>query len=168
MQQTHQDDPSISPILLIGTSYTLEASGTISLEYAYNGPGYNADEAGTYFKLRSKGAFFFNMGGIPGTLGQMTLYQTVNPGLIFLRKNYAMLQYTQNNIKNKMDIFLRWTQNLDDGSSQASAYATYSLGDHFELFSLGAVGIGGSDTEFGGSLMNLLNYYVIFGLKYTL
>jgi len=164
MQQIHQDDSSIQPILLVGSSYTLEASGTFSLEYAYNAPGYNCDEAESYYALRRNGATAFNMGGMAGTLGLMTLGQTINPGLRLLRKNYAMLQYTQNNIKNKIDIFMRWTQNLDDGSCQASAYMTYSLGNHFELFSLGVVSGGSRDTEFG----SLLNYQMMVGLNYTL
>jgi hypothetical protein len=164
MQQIHKDDSTIQPICLIGSSYTLEASGTISLEYAYNGPGYNKDDANAYYDLRRKGALALNMGGMAGALGQMTLYQTFNPGLRFLRKNYAMLQYSQTNIKNKIEVFARYTQNLDDGSCQASGYMTYSLGNHFELFSLGVVGGGGRDTEFG----TLLNYQVMIGLKYTL
>jgi hypothetical protein len=164
MQKIHQDDPDIKPIILVGGSYTLEAAGTFSLEYAYNAPGYNSDEAEIYYALRRNAAAAFNMGGMSGALGQMTLGQTINPGLKFLRKNYAMLQYLQSNIKNKIEIFTRWTQNLDDGSCQASAYMTYSLGNHFELFSLGVVGGGGRDTEFG----SLLNYQLMFGLKYTL
>jgi hypothetical protein len=164
MQKIRETDPDIKPIVLIGGSYTLEASGTFSLEYAYNAPGYNSDEAETYYALRRSGATFFNMGGMPGALGLMTLGQTINPGLRFLRKNYAMLQYTQTNIKNKIEIFMRWTQNLDDGSCQASAYMTYSLGNHFELFSLGIVSGGSRDTEFG----SLLNYELMFGIKYTL
>jgi hypothetical protein len=164
MQQIHQDDSAIQPIFLVGSSYTQEAGGAFSLEYAYNGPGYNADEAGLYYTLRGRGAVALNMGGMAGALGQMTLGQTINPGFRFLRKNYAMLQYTQNNIRNKMEVFIRWTQNLDDGSGQASAYMTYSLGNHLELFSLGVVGSGGRDTEFG----SILNYQLMFGLKYTL
>jgi hypothetical protein len=164
MQKIHQDDSDIKPIILVGSSYTLEASGTFSLEYAYNAPGYNSDEAEIYYALRRSGATAFNMGGMAGALGQMTLGQTINPGLRFLRKNYAMLQYTQSNIKNKIEIFMRWTQNLDDGSCQASAYMTYSLGNHFELFSLGVVSGGDRNTEFG----SLLNYQLMFGLKYTL
>jgi len=164
MQQIHQDDSAIQPILLVGSSYTFEASGTISMEYAYNGPGYNAYEAGAYYTLRGNGAAALNMGGSISSLGQLTLSQTVNPGLIFLRRNYAMLQYVQSNIKNKIEIFIRWTQNLDDGSCQASAYMTYSLVNHFELFSLGVVSGGSRDTEYG----SLLNYQLMFGLKYTL
>jgi hypothetical protein len=164
MQKIHQDDPDIKPIILVGGSYTLDGSGTFSLEYAYNAPGYNSDEADIYYALRRNGATAFNMGGMAGALGLMTLGQTINPGLRFLRKNYAMLQYTQSNIKNKIEIFMRWTQNLDDGSGQASAYMTYSLGNHLELFSLGVVSAGGRDTEFG----SILNYQLMFGLKYTL
>ena len=164
MQKIHQDDPDIKPIILAGGSYTLEASGTFSLEYAYNAPGYNSDEAEIYYALRRNAAAAFNTGGMAGALGQMTLGETINPGLRFLRKNYAMLQYLQSNIKNKIEIFMRWTQNLDDGSCQASAYVTYSLGNHFELFSLGVLDGGGRDTEFG----SLLNYQLMFGLKYTL
>lgn len=164
MQQTHQDDSAIVPVVLIGSSYTPAASGTISLEYAYNGPGYNSDDADNYYALRRNGAQALNMGDGAQALGRITLGQTVNPGLRFLRKNYALLQYTQNNIKNKVDIFARLTQNLDDGSCQVSAYMTYFLGDHVELFSLGVAGAGGTNTEFG----SLVNYQLMVGIKFTL
>ena len=161
MQKIHQDDPDIKPIILVGGSYTLEASGTFSLEYAYNAPGYNSDEAEIYYALRRSGATVFNMGG---ALGLMTLGQTINPGLRFLRKNYAMLQYSQSNIKNKIDLTLRWTQNLDDGSGQFLTLVSYSLGNHLELFSSGMINAGGENTEFG----SILNYQLMFGLKYTM
>ena len=93
----------------------------------------------------------------------MTLGQTINPGLKFLRQNYAMLQYSQSNIKNKIDLTLRWTQNLDDGSGQFLALVSYSLGNHLELFSSGVINAGGENTEFGSNL----NYQVMAGVKYT-
>ena len=93
----------------------------------------------------------------------MTLGQTAGTGLRFLRKNYAMLQYTQNNIKNSIDLVLRWTQNLDDGSGQFTGLVTYSLGKHMELFSVGTVMAGGKNTEFG----SILDYQWMIGLKYT-
>jgi hypothetical protein len=163
MQKIHQDDPDIKPIILIGGSYTLEAMGTFSLEYLYNAPGYTSDEADLYYTLRHKGATAFNMGGMAGALGLMTLGQTINPGLKFLRQNYAMLQYSQSNIKNKIDLTLRWTQNLDDGSGQFLALVSYSLGNHLELFSSGVINAGGENTEFGSNL----NYQVMAGVKYT-
>ena len=164
MQKIHQDDTDLKSIILAGSSYTLEASGTFSLEYAYNAPGYNSDEAETYYVLRRNGATAFNTGGMAGALGLMTLGQTINPGLRLLRKNYAMLQYSQSNIKNKIDLTLRWTQNLDDGSGQFLSLVSYSLGNHLELFSSGMINAGGENTEFG----SILNYQLMFGLKYTL
>jgi hypothetical protein len=164
MQKIHENNPNIKPIILVGSSYTLEASGTFSLEYSYNAPGYNSDEAKIYYALRRKGSTAFNMGGMAGALGQKTLGQTINPGLRFLRKNYAMLQYTQTNIKNKIDLTLRWTQNLDDRSGQFLALVSCSLGDHLELFSSGMINEGGKNTEFG----SILNYQLMFGLKCTL
>jgi hypothetical protein len=164
MQKNQQDDPDIKPIILVGGSYTLEASGTFSLEYTYTAPGYNSDEADIYYALRRNGATAFNMGGLAGALGTMTLGQTINPGLRFLRKNYAMLQYSQSNIQNKIDLTLRWTQNLDDGSGQFITLVSYSLGNHLELFSSGMINTGGENTEFG----SILNYQLMFGLKYTL
>ncbi|PKN09384.1 MAG: hypothetical protein CVU72_02470 [Deltaproteobacteria bacterium HGW-Deltaproteobacteria-7] len=164
MQKIHQNDSDIKPIMLIGSSYTLEANGTFSLEYAYNGPGYNRDEAEIYCTLRRRGAAAFNMGGLAGLLGQSTLGQTINPGLRYLRKHYGMFQYSQNNIKNKIDLTLRWTQNLDDGSGQFLTLVSYSLGNHLELFSSGMVSAGGGDAEFRSTL----DYQLMFGLKYTL
>jgi hypothetical protein len=164
MQKIHQDDSDIKPIILIGGSYTLEDSGTFSLEYTYNGPGYNSDEAEIYYSLRRNAATAFNMGGMAGALGQFTLAQTMNPGLRFLRENYAMLQYSQSNIQNKFDLTLRFTQNLDDSSGQFLTLLSYSLGNYLELFSSGMVNSGGRNTEFGSTL----DYQVMFGVKYTL
>jgi hypothetical protein len=104
------------------------------------------------------------MGGMAGALGQFTLAQTMNPGLRFLRENYAMLQYSQSNIQNKFDLTLRFTQNLDDSSGQFLTLLSYSLGNYLELFSSGMVNSGGRNTEFGSTL----DYQVMFGVKYTL
>jgi hypothetical protein len=96
-------------------------------------------------------------------MGQQTLGQAVNTGLRFLRKNYALLQYTQNSILNRIDLTLRWTQNLDDGSCQWTALVSYSLGNHWELFSVGTVNGGRENTEF----RNLSDYQWMIGLQYT-
>jgi hypothetical protein len=163
MQKLHQDDSTIKPVLLVGGSYTFAASGTLSVEYAYYSPGYSNAEAECYYSLRRRAAEAIGFGGLISALGQKTLGQTVNTGLRFLRKNYAMLQYTQNNIKNKIDLTLRWTQNLNDGSGQFTTVVSYSLGNHLELFSVGTVMAGGKNTEFG----SLLDYQWMTGLKYT-
>jgi hypothetical protein len=164
MIKLHEDDSTIKPVVLIGGSYTFGTSGTLTLEYAYNSPGYSDAEADHYYSLRRKAAEAIRFGGLISALGQMTLGQTASTGLRFLRKNYAMLQYTQNNIRNSIDLFLRWAQNLDDRSGQFTGLVTYSLGKHLELFSVGTVMAGGKNTEFG----SILDYQWMLGLKYTL
>jgi hypothetical protein len=164
LEKRHQDDSEIMPVLLAGGSYTFEARGTLTLEYAYYSPGYNDEEADSYFTLRRAAAHAFSSGGLLSGLGQMTLGQTANTGLRFLRKNYALLQYTQNNIQNSLDLTFRWTQNLDDGSCQFTSVASYFLGDHWELFSVVTVNGGSQDTEFG----SILDYQWMLGVQFTL
>jgi hypothetical protein len=164
MQALHRDSHAIKPALLIGGSYTFATNGTLTLEYTYYGPGYSAAEADRYYSLRDKAAEAIRSGGLLSPLGQMTLGQTASTGLRFLRKNYAMIQYTQTNIKDKIDLTARWTQNLDDGSGQFTGLVTYYLGNHTELFSVGTVMEGRKDSEFG----SLMDYQWMIGLKYTL
>jgi hypothetical protein len=164
MIKLHENSSKLEPVLLAGGSYTFGTNGTLTLEYSYYGPGYSDGEADTYFSLRRKAAGAIRSGGLVSALGQMTLGQTASAGLRFLRKNYAMVQYTQTNIKNKIDLTLRWTQNLDDRSGQFTGLITYYLGNHLELFSVGTVMAGGKDTEFG----SILDYQWMIGLKYSL
>jgi hypothetical protein len=163
MQKRYQGDQGFRPALLIGSSYTFETKGTLTLEYAYYGPGYNDAEADTYYSLRRNATRALGAGGLASALGQQALGQTAITGLRFLRKNYALLQYTQNNIQNRVDLTLRWTRNLDDGSCQGTALVTYPLGNHLELFSVGTMNFGGKETEYG----SFLDYQWMVGLKYT-
>ncbi|MEJ2066678.1 MAG: hypothetical protein P8Y09_01670 [Deltaproteobacteria bacterium] len=163
MRPFHRDDDAIKPVILIGGSYTFATNGTVTLEYTYYGPGYSDSEADTYYSLRRKAANVIDLGGGISGLAQMTLGQTASTGLRFLRKNYAMIQYTRTNIKNKIDLTARWTQNLDDGSGQFTGLVTYYLGRHLELFSVGTVMEGRKDSEFG----SLMDYQLMTGVKYT-
>jgi hypothetical protein len=163
MRALHRDDHAIKPVVLIGGSYTFGTNGTLTLEYTYYNPGYGKTEADTYFRLRSTAAEAIRSGGLFSGLGHMTLGQTANTGLRFLRRNYAMLQYTQTNIKNKIDLTVRWTQNLDDGSGQGTGLVTYYLGKHMELFTVGTVMEGSKNSEF----RSIVDYQWMIGLKYT-
>lgn len=163
MRKTRQDDSDIKPVILAGAGYTFYNGGTLTFEYMHNAPGYNREEADIYYAFRSDAADLFNMGGIAKLFGSYYLSQTGKPGLKFLRKNYAMLQYYRGNIKGKIDMTLRWTQNIDDGSGQFLGLLSYSLGNHWELFSSGIVNAGDADTEYG----SILNYQVMLGLKFT-
>ena len=163
MGTVHKHDSAIDPTILLGASYTFESKGILSLEYAYYGPGYGEQDADTYYDLRRRAAQGLALGGPIGGLSMETLGETAQTNLRFLRKDYAMLQYTQTNIRNRIDLTFRWTQNLDDGSGQFFALASYSLGKHVELFSAAAFMTGGKNTEFG----SVLDYQVMAGLQYT-
>ena len=163
MRQTYKDGAALKPVILIGGSYTFESEGTFTVEYVHNRQGYGEAQADTYYALRRKAAQALASGGKLSGLGRMTLGQTAATGLKLLRRNYLMLQYTRNNVRDAVDLTLRWTQNLDDSSCQFTTLVTYFLGDHTELFSVGTAGGGGKNTEFG----SVLDYRIMAGVKYT-
>ncbi len=163
MEAAHEHDSALYPAILLGSSYTLETTGILTLEYAYYGPGYGANDAESYYALRRRASQVISIPAPIAGLGQQTLGQTADTDLRFLRRNYALLQYTQTNIENRIDLTFRWTQNLDDGSGQFTALGSYSLGKHTQLFAVATIAAGGKNTEFGSTL----GYQVMFGLEYT-
>ncbi len=163
MATVHEHDSAFYPVLLMGGAYTLESKGTFTLEYAYYSPGYGSADAETYYALRRRAAGAFVTGSMLSGLAQQTLGQTATTDLRFLRKNYALFQYSQPSIRNTIDLTFRWTQNIDDGSGQFTAVASYQLGKHVELFSVVTAAAGGKNTEFG----SIMSYQVMAGLQYT-
>jgi len=163
MMQSHGDGDEWKPVVLLGAAYTFESRGTLTLEYAYNDQGYSEEQAARYYALRRSGAEALGRGGPISGPAQMTLGRTASTGLRFQRRNYALLQYTQTNIQNLLDLTLRWTQNLDDGSCQFTALVTCFLADHLELFSVGTVNGGSEEAEF----RSILDYQWMVGIKYT-
>lgn len=161
MQATDEDDSSLKGILLAGGSYTLESGPTVMVEYLYNSPGYSDDQANTYYSLR-KNASAESTGSLLG-LSRMTLGQTADPGLRFLRQNYAMFQYSHNDIVDVLNLLFRWTWNMDDGSGQFISIVEYFVGDNIQLFSIGTVNSGNGDREFG----SILDSQWMTGLEYT-
>jgi hypothetical protein len=163
MEQAHRHESTLYPVILLGTSYTFESKGVLTVEYAYYGPGYGARDAATYYNLRRRAAATIGLAGQISNLGRQALGTEADTGLRLLRRNYALAQYMQTNIGNKLGLTFRWAQNLDDGSGQLTALGTYSLGKHTELFSVATVMAGGRNTEFG----SVLDYQWILGLQYT-
>ena len=88
---------------------------------------------------------------------------TASTGLRFLRRNYSMVQYSQPDIADRIDLTFRWTRNLDDGSSRFTSIFGCSVGNHMELFSVGTFSIGDRNKEFTSILDNQLQ----LGLQYT-
>ena len=163
MEAVDDDSSSLKGTILIGGSYTLEIGPTLTVEYVYYGPGYDDEQANEYYRLRQNASDSFGLTGSIGDLSRLTLSQTADPGLRFLRKNYVMLQYQHNDIQDVLNLTFRWTQNIDDGSGQFISIIEYFLGEHIQLFSIGNINAGSEDTEFG----SILDCQWMIGIEYT-
>ena len=163
MEAVEDESTSIYGTILVGGSYTLAAGPTIAMEYLYNSPGYTDDQAHAYYRLRRNAADAYSLAGPIQGLSRLTLSQTADPGLRFLRRNYLMVQYLQTDIKDVLNLTFRWTHNIDDGSGQFISIVEYYVGDHTQLFSIGGVNSGSSETEFG----TILDYYCMIGVEYA-
>jgi len=163
MEEVDDQDLSLKGTVLAGGSYTLEVGPTLTVEYVYNGTGYSDGEADLYYQLRQAAADAYSLSGPIGDLSRLTLSRTADPKLRFLRRNYIMFQYQQNDIRDVLNLTFRWTRNIDDGSGQFIAIVEYYLGDHIQLFSIGGINSGSSDTEFG----TILDRHCMIGVEYT-
>ena len=163
MEEVNDEDPTLKGILLAGGSYTLEVGPTLTVEYVNNGHGYSDGEADLYYHLRQAAADAHTLSGSIGDLSRLILSQTADPKLRFLRRNYIMLQYQQNDIKDVLNLTFRWTQNIDDSSGQFITIVEYYLGDNIKLFSIGGISSGSSDSEFG----TILDNHCMIGVEYT-
>ena len=163
MEPVEDEDSSIEGSILVGGSYTLEIGPTLTLEYLYNGFGYNDSEASLYYQLRQNASNAYTSTGPLADLSVFTLGRTADPGLRFLRRNYIMLQYQHSEIMDVLSLTFRWTRNLDDNCGQIIMIAEYLLGDHIQLFSIGSINGGSRDTEFRA----LYNCQWMIGLEYT-
>ena len=120
-------------------------------------------EANNYYDLREKAAAAFEQGGVLAGFARQNLGSTALNGLRFLRRNYVIAQYSQPDIVNRIDVTLRWTQGLDDGSASLTAILSCSLGKHLELFTVESLMTGKKNREFNSIISNQWQY----GLQYT-
>ncbi|MDD5724147.1 MAG: hypothetical protein PHY29_10490 [Syntrophales bacterium] len=163
METTDDEASSLKGIILVGGSYTLEVGPNLTVEYLHNGPGYSDTQADAYYRLRQNASDAYALTGLIRSLSNLTLSRTADPKLRFMRRNYSMFQYNNNDIKDVLNITIRWTQNMDDGSGQLTSIAEYFVGDHVQLFLVGSVNSGGRDTEFTTPLV----CQCTIGLEYT-
>jgi hypothetical protein len=132
-----------------GGSYTFLTGGTLSMEFLYNGRGYNDAEAASYYRLRQNASdHFFDNGPLFGP-AHTTLGQTMNNGLSFLRRYYLMGQLHIPEIRNVLDLVLRYTYCLEDRAGQAASIIEWQLTNRIQLFNLITVAVTrGRESEF--------------------
>lgn len=159
---TIDEGDSWKTVVLWGGAYTLEQGASLTAEYLMHGSGYDRNQAEAFFDLQARAAGVLDPPGPLTPLGYEALSRTADPGLRFLRRNYLLLQYLQSDIAGVLNLTLRWTQNLDDGSGRLAGIGEWSLGDHLQLFALATANRGASRTEFG----SIFTYQVMLGLEY--
>ncbi|MGA1870069.1 MAG: hypothetical protein ACMUJM_16155 [bacterium] len=163
MEAVYDTSSSTRGIVLVGGAYTFEFGPTLTVEYSYNQVGYDDAQAEAYYRLREYASDAAAFASPMSDLAALTLSQTLDPQLRFLRKNYLMFQYYYNDIMNEINLLLQWTENLEDYSGQFIFNVEYFLGDHSQLFSIASLNAGEGGTEFG----SLLEYQVMCGLEFT-
>jgi len=163
MNSKYYNNSELMSIILFGGSYTLEIGPTLTFEYIYNSYGYTGSDSVAYYDLRKRASKSLNSVGPLNRLAKKTLNETLNNGLRLLNRNYAMIQYSQNDIRDVLNLTFRWTQNLDDSSGQFISIVGLYFGDNLELFSIGNINSGDQRTEFG----SILDYQWMIGLEYT-
>lgn len=163
MRPIKDDDNSPEGLFLMGGSYTMKSGATFTLEYLFNGPGYNDSKADLYYDLRERAAYAFNFSEPLHSMSKMTLMQTLDPKLRFLRKNYLTFKYYRVQIWDVLNLILRYTFNIDDNSSQLIPIVEYDIGDHCQLFFVGDQRFGSKRSEF----RSLTDYRYMLGVEFT-
>ncbi|MDO9111771.1 MAG: hypothetical protein Q7U40_14015, partial [Desulfatirhabdiaceae bacterium] len=162
MVDAKKDSSSPESLLLLGGAYTFESGQTVGMEYVINSAGYSLEEADLYYRYRQVASRFYDYPYPIGDLARLGLLKTLDPKLRLLRRNYLMMQYQEMQIFEKLNLLVRCTFNLDDGSAQIIPILGYDLGDHTQLFLVGNQNIGNTETEFG----SFFEYGVTLGIEY--
>lgn len=143
------------PDILIGGSYTFTDGASLTLEYRYNGQGFNHAQFGDYRALAdtaSQAAY-----SSPDLINDSVFLLAQAPNLYArtMGRNYVNLQYLKRDafVENLSLNFI--TQiGIDDGGVQLISILSYYLASQWRLNGYVVSNFGGSDTEFGRFLDN--------------
>jgi len=114
----------------------------------------NDAEARDYYLLRRNAADHFIDGGAMSGLSQQTLGESLNTGSPFLRRYYLMGQYQVREIKNVLDVMVRYVHSLEERAGQASSILEWRLSDRVQFFNINTVSVSnGKETEFNAILL---------------
>jgi len=160
-----QNDRPVRVTSVVGSSYTLRGGATLTGEYISNGLGYSDSQARAYFPMVQAAAKAFESGG-PGSGADAALIgASLNPGLPLLRQHYLFFQLLKANYRNRADMMIRYTANLDDGGGTVAGYATANVNGHLQLFAVGMLSTGGQFTESRRLLRDQVSVGIRFFVK---
>lgn len=163
MSATKKDDHSLYATALAGMGYTFESGDTMTFEYLYYGQGYDSGEASQFSQLKNDAAAFYTSSTALTGYGTQLLGQSAGNRLDFLRKNYLLVQYLNDDIIDDVDLISRITYCIDDGSSRLYSSISWDFNDHTELLMSGMMNTGSSDNSFG----IFLDYQIQMAVEYT-
>jgi hypothetical protein len=139
-------------IVDVGGSYTLLDGSTLSMEFLYNGQGYSKAESEEYYGLRRTASDHYLDNNALAGLSRMTLNQALNNGLPFLRRYYLMGQYQVREIKNVLDVIVRYVHGLEERAGQASSIIEWRITDRVQFFNINTVATRREENEFNSLL----------------
>ena len=151
--------------ILVGGSYTFTDGSTVSLEYFHHGAGCTKEPiercliSETLYQEIMDRLDDFD-GTIDQLINEIDDLDLGDQAVSFVRKNYLLLQYVKPRIRDVLTLTARWICDLDDTSSRAIGIVNYEVNNYFEIFAVGNLYLGDSDTEYG----SLLNHSVMMGV----
>ena len=163
MVQSKEDSDKIFSTLILGSSYTFESGNTLTLEYLYYGQGYNDSEASDFNQLINTAEQFYNSNGGLSEYGAKLLGMSAADGRDFLRQNYLMIQYVNDEILPDTDLVTRVTYCIDDKAARFFSSLNHNLGDGIELKAAVTLNTAGSDGSFAG----FIRYQVQAAVEYS-
>lgn len=97
-------------------------------------------------------------------LAILNLGRSINNGLHYLRKNYLLSQFGQNDFLGKINYFFRYAYCFDDNSNQLSSLIEWNINDYLEFHSELLYNIGGINTGFNRLIKNQIMCGIIYKL----
>jgi hypothetical protein len=132
----YEDSSRLFFTAVAGGSYTTLSGSTMNLEFLYNSEGYGDAEARDYYDLRrSASDHYFDTTPL-SDLSRKTLAESLNAGLPFLRRYYLMAQYQAREIRNVLDVILRYAHSIEENAGAATTIVEWKLTDSLSLFNI--------------------------------
>lgn len=148
---------------LLGASYTLPNGQSVTLEGLRDGHGFSRPEEARYFARAAATADqFLADPASPLAPAQLaSLGQGIGQAPALLGRDYASLLWQSNPQEGGHYWRLQWTGNIQDGSSQVTAYGEKNLSARFTAFGAVTRNLGRAASEFG----NLYRTTLTLGIK---
>jgi len=136
----YEDSSRLFFTAVAGGSYTTLSGSTMTLEFLYNSEGYGDAEAREYYDLRlNASSHYFDTTPL-SSLSRKTLAESLDTGLPFLRRYYVMAQYQAKDIKNVLDVILRYAHSVEENAGAATTIVEWKLAESLSLFNINNVG----------------------------